>query len=208
VLDTLTNPNGTSYLIHDADGNPLALKTYQGSYSYYVLDGLGTPIALVNTSGTVNATYTYDPWGNVTVGNPTNSVAANLNPYRFAGGMLDRSTNYVKFGMRYYDPGTGRFTQQDSIEVIGNPSHGNRYQYAGDNPVNYIDPSGQFSFTDLLVTVGIDTLAGTLSGAAAGCVAGLFGTVIGCVAAGSIGALTGFVGGFVYGVVAGTLTQF
>jgi RHS repeat-associated protein len=122
--------------------------------------------------------------------------------------MLDRSTNYVKFGMRYYDPGTGRFTQQDSIEVIGNPSHGNRYQYAGDNPVNYIDPSGQFSFTDLLVTVGIDTLAGTLSGAAAGCVAGLFGTVIGCVAAGSIGALTGFVGGFVYGVVAGTLTQF
>jgi RHS repeat-associated protein len=169
ILDTFTSPNGTNYLTHDVRGTPLAFKTYNGSTSYYVLDGLGSPVALVNTSGVVIATYTYDPYGTATVGNPTGSAAAGLNPYRFAGGLNDRSTGYVKFGMRYYDPATGRFTQQDGLEVIGNPGSGNRYQYVGDDPVNYVDLTGRCSIDTWvhyslgLVIGGATAVAGALT---------------------------------------------
>jgi hypothetical protein len=33
-------------------------------------------------------------------------------------------------------------TQQDTIVSLGDPARGNRYAYAGDDPVNFIDPSG------------------------------------------------------------------
>ncbi len=50
---------------------------------------------------------------------------------------LDSATGLTKFGARYYDPTTARFTQQD-------PSgrEANAYAYVGGNPVNFVDPSG------------------------------------------------------------------
>ncbi len=48
---------------------------------------------------------------------PTSGTMAGRNPLRFAAGEVNTRTNFVKFGVRYYDPNTGRFTQQDSIEV-------------------------------------------------------------------------------------------
>jgi uncharacterized protein RhaS with RHS repeats len=40
---------------------------------------------------------------------------------------------------RYYDPGTGRFTQEDPIGLAGGL---NLYGYAGGDPVNFGDPFG------------------------------------------------------------------
>jgi len=63
-------------------------------------------------------------------------VALGLNPLRYATGTLDPSTGLTKLGLRYYNPTTGRFSQQDPSGQ--NPG----YVYAGNSPTNSIDPSG------------------------------------------------------------------
>ncbi len=95
---------------------------------YYLHDGLGSTMALVDSTGAVKNTYSYDPWGNST------GVTGNApNPFRYVGAMLD-STGLRKMGERYYDPSIGRFTQLDPA--------GGRYGYVDGNPVNFVDPSG------------------------------------------------------------------
>ena len=47
-----------------------------------------------------------------------------------------------KIGARYYDQSTGRWTQQDPLDQAGDLREGNRYAYAGADPVNLTDPSG------------------------------------------------------------------
>jgi len=46
------------------------------------------------------------------------------------------------FGQRYYAPTTGRRTQQDPLSHLGSITQGDRYLYAGDDPINASDPSG------------------------------------------------------------------
>jgi hypothetical protein len=56
-----------------------------------------------------------------------------------------------KFGTRYYDPTLGRWTQQDPVAgSLRDLNSANRYTYAGDDPVNAVDPSGRdcFYFTN------------------------------------------------------------
>jgi len=169
VLENLTNPNGTSYLWHDDAGSPLAMKTFSGAIQYYALDGLGSPVALINANGIQTAGYSYDPYGQVTIANLTNNAAADLNPYRFAGGLHDRTTGFLKYGQRFYDPTAGRWTQQDSLEILADPSRANRYQYAGSNPVNYVDLAG--TEVSPLVCIGVGALVGIVTGVAFGLVA-------------------------------------
>jgi RHS repeat-associated protein len=58
------------------------------------------------------------------------------------GSLLDNKTDasgMIYMRNRYYDPGTGRFTQRDPIGLAGGM---NQYGYAGGDPVNYSDPFG------------------------------------------------------------------
>ncbi len=107
-------------------GSGGAICTY-----YYLHDGLGSTVALVDSTGTVQNRYAYDPWGNAIAAGTTGSVP---NPFRYAGAMFDSSSGLYKMGERYYDPSIGRFTQLGSL--------GDGYTYTGDNPVNCDDVSG------------------------------------------------------------------
>lgn len=58
--------------------------------------------------------------------------------YGFAGREPD-ATGLIYLRARYYDPDTGRFTQPDPLGFIDGI---NRYAYAKNSPVNFVDPWG------------------------------------------------------------------
>ena len=81
----------------------------------------------------------FDEWGVVTAdSNP------GIQPFGFAGGVWDRDVGLVRFGARDYDALVGRWVSKDPIGFgAGDP---NLYVYVGNNPVNWVDPSGLFPF--------------------------------------------------------------
>jgi RHS repeat-associated protein len=142
-IEVVTSNDNTSYVAHDPNGTPIALLNFTDQTHYYALDGLGSTVATVNQDGVTTGNYVYDPYGNATVTSPTGSSSTGMNPYRYAGGVYDVGSNLVHFGQRWYDPATGRFTQQDSLETVADPSRANRYLYAAGSPTNYLDPTGR-----------------------------------------------------------------
>jgi hypothetical protein len=50
--------------------------------------------------------------------------------------LIDADTGLYYLRARYYDPSIGRFLTQDPVPAV------NLYAYVGNNPVNYVDPSG------------------------------------------------------------------
>jgi RHS repeat-associated protein len=67
-------------------------------------------------------------------------------PFGWAGGLEDPDTHLVRFGARDYDPETGRWTARDPILFAGGQT--NLFAYAGNDPVNAIDPSGLITRQD------------------------------------------------------------
>lgn len=61
-------------------------------------------------------------------------------PFGFAGGLVDPETGLVHFGVREYDPRTGRFLTPDPM--LFDPGDTNLYRYVYNDPVNRVDPSG------------------------------------------------------------------
>ena len=72
-------------------------------------------------------------------------TAAENNPYRYTGEPQDptvaRSPYYLR--ARYYDPAIGRFLSRDPWPANPmNPQSLDRYAYAYNNPMRYVDPFG------------------------------------------------------------------
>jgi len=104
-------------------------------------------------SGSLINAQVYDPYG-VT----EHQTGTQYNPWQFASGYLDASTLYYKYGTRYYDR-FGRWTQKDP-----KPS-ANPYVYAGDDPVNVVDPTGAFCIPGnelAVILIGAGVLVFTL----------------------------------------------
>ena len=99
-------------------------------------DPLGSPRLVVNVSnGQIAQRIDYDEFGNV-----TSDSAPGFTPFGFAGGLYDSDTGLVRLGVRDYDPTPGRFTAKDPWLFAGDDT--NLYAYAGNDPINYSDPSG------------------------------------------------------------------
>jgi RHS repeat-associated protein len=103
--------------------------------SFYGIDGGGSVRQLTNSSGTVTDTYEYDAFGN-----KVNSTGTTPNNYLYRGEQYDPDLSLYYLRARYYNPVSGRFLNVDSLAGHGQ----RRYEYAGANPVDGSDPSGNF----------------------------------------------------------------
>ncbi|PYN89932.1 MAG: hypothetical protein DMD87_03705 [Candidatus Rokuibacteriota bacterium] len=99
-------------------------------------DALGSTLALVDASGLVQATYTYDPFGTTSI---TGSPGANALSYT---GREDDGTGLKYYRARYYHPGLQRFISADPIDQ---PAGGNLYVYVYNNPLASTDPLGLYT---------------------------------------------------------------
>jgi RHS repeat-associated protein len=99
----------------------------------YLTDALGSTIALADGSGTVQTSYTYEPFGKSTrAGTATTSLL------EFTGRDVDvGSLHYYR--ARYYHDSLSRFIREDPIGFRGGY---NLYSYVSNSPTMYIDPLG------------------------------------------------------------------
>ena len=131
------------------NGQLIAKTGFSASPSYFVLpDQLGTSRVTVNFSwnpatGTNAPTYTnYYPFG-AFITQPTDKLSQ-----RFTGKERDSESGNDYFGARYYASSMGRWLSPDPInlteERLVNPANTlNKYAYAANNPLKYVDPDGQ-----------------------------------------------------------------
>jgi RHS repeat-associated protein len=107
-------------------------------YVYYHNDPLGTPQRITDKSGAVVWAADYDGFGKATV--KTGLSEPVTNNLRFPGQYFDAETQLHYNDRRYYDPETGRYITRDPLGFGGG---GNLYAYAGHNPINLTDPTGE-----------------------------------------------------------------
>ena len=151
-----SDQGASAYYTRDDNGTLLGERLSAGDY-YYLQDGLGSIVAVTDSAGSAANTYSYDPYGQ-----STKTTGTVPNAFGYAQG-LQAPAGLYHFGQRYYDPGAGRWTQQDPAVEPGDPVQANRYLYAGVDPLNNVDPSGS-SFSEYAKACGNGAATGALSG--------------------------------------------
>ena len=155
--------------IYDENNQPYAMRyrsTTNGVYNtyYYVLNVQGDVVGLLNSSGAIAAKYTYDPWGKVTVQNPSgttnvsSSFIGNINPLRYRGYYYDTETGFYYLQTRYYDPAIGRFINADTYATTDAEGllSTNMFAYCENNPVMGTDPTGEWVVQAAVIGAVID----------------------------------------------------
>ncbi len=118
---------------------------------YYVLNAQGDVIALLNSAGSLAASYNYGAWGNYSVhdadGKKTTDATfiGHINPLRYRGYYYDRETRLYYLQSRYYDFANCRFINADGVVTtnVAEFLECNMFAYCTNNPINFSDEDGK-----------------------------------------------------------------
>ncbi|WP_217235790.1 polymorphic toxin-type HINT domain-containing protein [Streptomyces sp. AC555_RSS877] len=124
----------------------------------YLYHPHGDVEALTDKDGNTKTTYGYTAYGKNDAAQFTGAdkpgagggeSAAPYNSYRFNGKRYDTTSGTYDMGFRTYDPGLNRFLTRDmyggalaDMGLTTDPYTGNRYAFAGGNPVSFIEIDG------------------------------------------------------------------
>jgi uncharacterized repeat protein (TIGR01451 family) len=164
IASYVTLPTGADATDVAAPAEVLERHDAHGT-SYFVHDGTDSTTALTDAAGTVTSRYRYNA-----AGLPASTNGSETG-YTWIGAQYDAATGLYYLADRYYDPTLGRFIAEDPAAAryynaplgrwthgmpapaVGHPVSFNRYAYAGDDPINSTDPSGD-GLKSVFATIG------------------------------------------------------
>lgn len=138
VIEELDSSN--NLVARNILGNELIYRknTIDVRDAFYYYNGHGDVVRIRDNNGSLVNLYDYDTWGNVITQSGTF-----VNPFKYTGEVQDDESGLIYLRARYYDPLIGRFITEDTYEgELSNPLSQNLYTYVHNNPLRYIDPSG------------------------------------------------------------------
>ncbi|MGN0528479.1 MAG: amidase domain-containing protein [Eubacterium sp.] len=151
VILSQTDGTNTMYFQYDTSGVPIGF-IWNGTQYLYMTNQMGDVISVTDAQGVELVQYEYDEWGALaSIYTPHNSetenTLANINPLRYRGYYLDSETGYYYLQSRYYDPSICRFINADNYCFIDREIKNgtNLFEYSLNDPINYIDPTGNYS---------------------------------------------------------------
>lgn len=133
---------------------------------YPYTDHLGSIVALTDAAGQTAYEQNFDPWGRYR--NPSdwsfNSIPSNAG-FQWLRGFTGHTHlpehGLINMGARLYDPVLGRMLSPDNyVADLQNTQAYNRYSYAMNNPLIYVDPDGN----NPVLIVAAGALLGAYSG--------------------------------------------
>jgi RHS repeat-associated protein len=127
-----------------AGGKRIALRKNNGDPIYLHKDHLSSSTLFTNSSGAKQDTLvTYHPYGNRRDNwdMPVPSVTPPITNHLYTDQIQDPETELYYYNARYYSPQIGLFISPDTIG-----KDLNKYAYANNNPVVFLDPKGTDGF--------------------------------------------------------------
>ncbi|CAL9644661.1 hypothetical protein SUDANB15_06419 [Streptomyces sp. enrichment culture] len=159
-------------------------------YSQYVTSPRGDVEAITKEDGRTRATYGYRAYGSADesqmtgADKPADGAGEKdaYNAFRFNSSRWDSASGTYDMGFRNYDPGLNRFLTRDSysgalsdMSLATDPFTGNRYSFAGGNPISFVELDGHLfglSLSDIghaaLDVVGLVPVVGEVADVANG----------------------------------------
>ena len=135
--------------LYDASGSPIGFQYRDGSYArddwdvfWYQKNLQGDIIAIYDNTGKREMTYNYTAWGHMVTSNCLDIDFDN--PFTYRGYYYDHDLHLYYLNSRYYDSTNCRFINADSAlyhQMLGY----NMFAYCYNDPVNYVDYSGENS---------------------------------------------------------------
>ncbi|WP_228039807.1 golvesin C-terminal-like domain-containing protein [Streptomyces chromofuscus] len=141
---------------HNTDGTK--------EYSQFLYHPKGDVEAITKTDGTTRATYGYTAYGSdddkqftgADKPDAQNPDKEAYNEYRFNAQRYDDGSGTYDMGFRNYSPGLNRFLTRDmyggaldDMSLATDPYTGNRYAFAGGNPISFVELDGHLFGLDV-----------------------------------------------------------
>lgn len=114
-----------------------------GDPTFYHFDRMGSTLALTDKNGDPTDAYAYGPFGEPLAHSSPGTPSTQ--PFTYIGAFGVRAEGPLHhMRARYYDPMTARFLSRDPLAPrLDDLKSTNRYAYASQNPLLYLDPEGE-----------------------------------------------------------------
>jgi|GEM_PF-5766104 len=130
---------------------------------YLLRDGHSSVRQISDPSGVITSHYHFDAYGQLL--SRSDTPATNI---LYVGQMLDTNLGFYNNWHRWYDPSNGRFNRLDDYPGDNyDPPSLHKYLYCQADPLNGIDPTGQFYLSEINVTAAIQSVLITMNAAGA-----------------------------------------